>query len=84
MIGSFSPRVLHLGSTIDLFSLAYQSTLYVLLFLWVFEMKSVSLIQVNVGPLHLHPELLFRDYASFGLHAHTLLLNITADGQKAK
>ena len=37
---------------------------------------------MNVGPPHLHPALTFRDYASLGLYASALLLEIAADRQK--
>ena len=39
---------------------------------------------MNVGPPHLHPALTFRDYASFGLYAGALLLEIAADRQKTE
>jgi hypothetical protein len=46
-------------------------------------MKTVSFVQVNVIPPHLHPALSFWDYASLSLYAGALLFEIIADRQKA-
>ena len=82
LIGSFSPRISLLQHHRPLFIglLVYLVRFIVLM---GFGMKGVSLVHVNVGPL-LHPELFFRDYASFYVHAHSLLLNITVGIQKTK
>jgi steroid 5-alpha reductase family enzyme len=47
-----------------------------------FEIMIASLAQVNIVPAPLHPGLSCRDYASLGLYAGFLLLEITADRQK--
>lgn len=49
--------------------------------LWVL-LIGLPVYLVNVGPPRLHPALTFRDYASFGLYASALLLEIAADRQK--
>jgi steroid 5-alpha reductase family enzyme len=46
------------------------------------EIMIITLPQVNIVPAHLHPALSYRDYASLGLYAGSLLFEIIADRQK--